>query len=706
MRIKVNPRAFEDGQGSAMKNDLIRGLIELITNSNEAYGNNPGPIDIFLDGKKIKIIDYGTGIEDLEKSLEQGGMSANFHNDKTSRGRHGRGLKDVPILAENGSFILETVKRNTQEYFKVKWKTSAEIEGDTEDVLTSKPIPRNLNNKLKEGGTSITFKIKKRVRNSQPASLEKKLPSHIEMRDLLNQREVNFHVKDNKTTLKNPFQNTKKTLLHEEKLQLAGFEDYEKKYGEASFSLHRLENASDDLNVYSEAGIVLKGNGVSYNNDDFGFKNFPEMYYLSGEIDIPFIDALYKDYLENKENPNENNTINIVTIMREGLEPAHPLYKQIEILLKPILQTNIDQIKGENANKVYENSKNLKQASKVFSKIAKSLDFDDDNGPVENIIEFRPPFLKIAVEDKAHASLVTDKTIHVEGDSVTFSTKSKNINILETDKKLTPHLKNPELLSTTIEVEAMELGQAKISAESKGIEAYLEIEVSEPVPTRSIDYFQFENKSYSIPEGINSTKNITVLVPLKEFDKTSPYVILNIKDPELFTLKDNTSELTYNTKYDCYAAEFQINNTKYAESKISSVIIAEYKNEKTRASLKVSDITPTSPELDIKFNPAPYQGNDRVTYRPATETSPKIYEVNLQHPVVRQVINKEPQLEHLNGDFERSFISEIILDRIIRSKIMEKIEEFDDADDAFRRLEQIRKEKYPQHYREIRNIKY
>ena len=107
-----------------------------------------------------------------------------------------------------------------------------------------------------------------------------------------------------------------------------------KKYGEASFSLNRLENASNELNVYSEAGIVLKGNGVSYNNDDFGFKNFPEMYYLSGEIDIPFVDALYKDYLENKENPNENNTINIVTIMREGLEPAHPLYKQIEKLFK------------------------------------------------------------------------------------------------------------------------------------------------------------------------------------------------------------------------------------------------------------------------------------------------------------------------------------------------------------------------------------
>ena len=127
--------------------------------------------------------------------------------------------------------------------------------------------------------------------------------------------------------------------------------------------------------------------------------------------------------------------------------------------LKPILQTNIDKIKGENANKVYENSRNLKQASKVFSKIAKSLDFDDDNGPVDNIIEFRPPFLKIAVEDKARSSLVTDKSIHAEGDSVTFSTKSKNINILETDKKLTPHQKNPELLSTTIEVEALELGQ-------------------------------------------------------------------------------------------------------------------------------------------------------------------------------------------------------------------------------------------------------
>ena len=56
---------------------------------------------------------------------------------------------------------------------------------------------------------------------------------------------------------------------------------------------------------------------------------------------------------------------------------------------------------------------------------------------------------------------MTDKSIHAEGDSVTFSTKSNNINILETDKKLTPHQKNPELLSTTIEVEALELGQAR-----------------------------------------------------------------------------------------------------------------------------------------------------------------------------------------------------------------------------------------------------
>ena len=40
---------------------------------------------------------------------------------------------------------------------------SAEIEGATEDVLSSKPVPRNLNDKLKEGGTSITFKIKKEL---------------------------------------------------------------------------------------------------------------------------------------------------------------------------------------------------------------------------------------------------------------------------------------------------------------------------------------------------------------------------------------------------------------------------------------------------------------------------------------------------------------------------------------------------------------
>ena len=72
------------------------------------------------------------------------------------------------------------------------------------------------------------------------------------MRDLLNQREVNLHIKDNKITLKNPFQNTRK-IPTGGKLTPPGLEDYEKKYGEASFSLHRLENASE-INVYSEAG--------------------------------------------------------------------------------------------------------------------------------------------------------------------------------------------------------------------------------------------------------------------------------------------------------------------------------------------------------------------------------------------------------------------------------------------------------------------
>ena len=39
-RVSYGPRAFRQDASNAMKGDIVRGLIELITNSDDAYGDS------------------------------------------------------------------------------------------------------------------------------------------------------------------------------------------------------------------------------------------------------------------------------------------------------------------------------------------------------------------------------------------------------------------------------------------------------------------------------------------------------------------------------------------------------------------------------------------------------------------------------------------------------------------------------------------
>ena len=162
-----------------------------------------------------------------------------------------------------------------------------------------------------------------------------------------------------------------------------------------------------------------------------------------------------------------------------------------------------------------------------------------------------------------------------------------------------------------------------------------------------------------------------MLVPQSEYKNEEDTVNLKVKEPSLFSLTNDVAELQYSEEYGAYIASFEIKNTKYAIPGISTLLQATYNGETQKASIKVRKINPASAELKIEFNQQEYLGY-KSHYRPATEGSPQIYEVNLQHPVVKEVVS-EPQKENLNKDFERSFITEILLDEIVRRSVFERV---------------------------------
>ena len=477
------------------------------------------------------------------------------------------------------------------------------------------------------------------------------------------------------------------------------------------YKIYKLKKpTTSKIDEYSHAGILIKGNGINYDNEDFGKKDYAEMFHIHGIIDIPFIDELYLEFDKNRDIPIELNPMSIITTTRDGLEKKHPLYLSIEKAFVPILDKFIHQIREEEKDQNYSESKNLKNASKLFSQIAKNLHLlGDDDSDTEVLLEFRPPLVKIHKDDRKVASIVADIKKFNIGDEVTFTVSSgENIKILQTTKELTQHKTNSNLLSTTIEIEGLDYGEAVVTAKRGKLKAFnnLNIEVvSKPEP-KKIEYFQFENKSYTIPEGMDSKKNILLLVPQSEYKNKEDTVNLKVKEPSLFSLTSDVAELHYSEEYGAYIASFEIKNTKYAIPGISTLLEATYNSETQKASIKVRKINPASAELKIEFNQQEYLGVQRVTYRPATEGSPQIYEVNLQHPVIKEVVS-EPQKENLNKDFERSFITEILLDEIVRRSVYERVQEEDlDLFEGIVELDRIRKEQFPQYYAKLKRVKY
>ena len=196
-KINSNERFDWYNQVGAMKNDLIRALIELITNSNEAYMKEDGAIDVILDNSKkgelfVEVRDYAKGISDIKASLIRGETTAGIHNNSQSRGRHGRGMKDVPILAVDNTFKISTVNRENKNYYEVKFVDHANYHGEEENLNNPKPVPQDC--KFQNGGTSIEFEVKPTVTPRRPELIKSKLQTHIELRDILQERNVNFIV--------------------------------------------------------------------------------------------------------------------------------------------------------------------------------------------------------------------------------------------------------------------------------------------------------------------------------------------------------------------------------------------------------------------------------------------------------------------------------------------------------------------------------
>ena len=104
VHIEQTERSFRQATEGAMGNEILLGLIELITNSDDQYGEERGSILIRFpkpdaDGTwQVQVCDKATGIaydEIAPKLLKFGGRTSGHELGEAKRGNRGRGARDV-----------------------------------------------------------------------------------------------------------------------------------------------------------------------------------------------------------------------------------------------------------------------------------------------------------------------------------------------------------------------------------------------------------------------------------------------------------------------------------------------------------------------------------------------------------------------------------------------------------------------------------
>jgi len=318
--IDYTQRAFHQDASSAMRGNIVRGLIELITNSDDAYAslkNGPKQKKIIIEVEhrrsqpcKVAVKDRATGMSPrtmIERITKLGGRTSGFESGENRRGNLGRGAKDLAAFGPvrfnsiHDGIFCELILQSDGSY-KIESKKV------TKKGRQQLGIPRG-------NGTVVTIHVKSTIRIPLHDNLQKQLSTHYQLRDILSDpsRRVELIKSNDGTKHLLTYKYPNLPVVFESDLDI---EDYPN--ANAHLIIHRNPTCYEDgpHDTGRPNGIIIKGNRAIYDNTLFSFEHKQYSGWFSGELISPTIDQLareYDDCLENNTEIPKNNPIPIIS---------------------------------------------------------------------------------------------------------------------------------------------------------------------------------------------------------------------------------------------------------------------------------------------------------------------------------------------------------------------------------------------------------
>lgn len=414
--IDYTERAFAQDSEQAIRGDVVRALIELITNADDAYKERSGDIQIRVRRGAdalplvVEVRDAATGLgaEELKYHFATLGRTK-AEEDVESRGLLGRGAKDCASL---GRLVVHAAKGGLFSTFVLERTGKWMLTAINEDSAGAKAAAAGF--LPTETGLAALIELRPEVRVLSADKLAEALQGHAQLRELLGRHRVTLEDRRKSKVWQKELAPPRVVgeVVYDEELPVAG-------YGTAHLTLRRLP--AEDLKPvgpWSQNGLLVASQKTIYENTWFDLdRGHPESGRFAGVLRSPEISQLVRDF--DKEDGGASNPTRLLARDRDGLVREHPYTKALVVALAERLLPIFD----EEAKRLHADEREGQRLRKDLDGAASALR-DELRRALEEIDE--EPSVGEGIEDDEVPAfmLIPPRRRCRPGESLTFTVRS------------------------------------------------------------------------------------------------------------------------------------------------------------------------------------------------------------------------------------------------------------------------------------------
>lgn len=458
----------------AIRKDVMRALVEVITNSNDSYSrlehagvSTEGLIVIEVLRKHknsvIRIQDFAEGMTDsrMDKVVgTYGEATSGLKEDKHVRGMWGRGLKDS-IFGLGYGYVRSFKGANFYSCSLLLKKGIPTFDLD-DPVRATVPLREQYN--VPQGNSTLVEIIVSRddVKMPQYNNLRNYLQRHFELRPIMSNPKRRIVLRemgtDGKVRQENElsYRAPRGDKLLSERLKIPGFPAYAKL--EVYRSAIQLSTRGEEGD-YADGGLLVISRATVISLTMLKFENDPYAAYFYGSIQCDYL----HDLLKNDEP--------VLTATRDGINWTHPFAKALKIAvegkLEPLIQAERDHAIHDEQTKLDKKLRQkLDRALHELNTIAVTELRDQRDGDAQRKVEvpesgmgFFPERLYVQTGQTAMLTLRVALGEN-ERSNATASVISNSPEIIVSTPQvvLRPHKTDPTVLEARVKVEGRQVG--------------------------------------------------------------------------------------------------------------------------------------------------------------------------------------------------------------------------------------------------------